>query len=274
MRLNSVILLNLCLVLSSCSVSKETNVEKSLFYGPSSQSIDGFTKEFYRLPTSLSEVADWVVWREDNLVQLDKMGKRLSRSWKRCASQLRNNEKCFSFWGDSCLFHQETGKYIEHHSEYSPLYLLSELPYLWSIEHSDPRLVWKWYPGFYDRDGNPDYRPDGYGFLQQVTDLSARYSSVVCRIVNGDPWPYKTILQITRDQPLQFVLLKIHETEMLQVRSRQPSEEESISEAGLASICSCYISELTTLANEYFSKWTDLDKIIFVSGLYVNGTKH
>ena len=35
MRLNSVILLNLYLILSSCSVSKEMYVEKTPFLGPS-----------------------------------------------------------------------------------------------------------------------------------------------------------------------------------------------------------------------------------------------
>lgn len=258
------------MILSSCSVSPKETSEDYLtnIIGPTSFSIEEYSGVYLKLPSCLSEVADYIDWRERN-VSSPKESKSEKRRWKLFCKELRKNDRYYSFFEDSSLFCKCSKSYCERAVFYDPRYVLERFPYLAPSERIYKRAITGDLPLFFDHKGCPYYTPDCYALYYRIDSIRNARPGFVCRIIGDIPWHYKTIINVDRQQQLSFYQLRLSNSEELRICNGKDLTTTFISEHEINNNCSAFFSEIIEIMNDFFAQWPEIQSIAFVSTLMI-----
>ena len=265
MKLNY-ILVSVSLLFSSCSIIRTNNEEKAVveISGPTTFAIEGFTDTFYRLPKSLSEVADYIEWRETYL-PIENESKKEKKAWKEFSRALRQQEESYSWQVDSAFYYKTNGRYYEEVSVYDPRVILEQFPYLSPNERIEMTAGIAFIPHFYDGDGMPIYYPDFEELSKSINDLRNGCDAMICRLIDGEKWPYRTIFTAGRSKEISFYRLRLPDSESICSIFRDEKDMEIISEDDVSVLCSDFLSKLSVVTDACFKEWPDVQTIIFVT---------
>lgn len=258
------------LILSSCSVSPKETSEKTLInhLGPTSFSIEEYTGVYLKLPSCLSEVADYIDWRERNVTS-PKNSNSEKRLWKIFCKELRRNNRYYSFFNDSALFFRSSKSYYEKAIFYDPRYLLEQFPYLSPKERIEKRAITNDRLLFYDSNGCPYYTPDSHVLYSRIDSLRNARTGSLCRLIGDMPWPYQTIIVVNKNQTLSFYQLRLSDSESIIISYGNDLKRTFITAPEIPSFCSTFFSDIFEIMNDFFSQWPEIQSISFVSILMI-----